>query len=79
MTPILQIQLLGDFHLVYGDLPLTRLHAARLQSLCAYLLLHRQAPQSRRYLVFSFWPDTTEGQALTNLRKLLHTLGLVKK
>ncbi|MFL5733954.1 MAG: ATP-binding protein, partial [Chloroflexia bacterium] len=47
---------------------------ARLVTLLAFLLLHRQAPQSRQHLAFWLWPDSTEGQAQTNLRNLLHLL-----
>ena len=50
------------------------MHTARLQALLAYLLLHRDAPQSRQQVAFLFWPDTTEAQAHTNLRQLLHAL-----
>jgi hypothetical protein len=38
------------------------------------LLLHRDAPQPRQRLAFRLWPDSTEQQAQTNLRKVLHTL-----
>jgi DNA-binding SARP family transcriptional activator len=72
--PILRIQLLGDFRLTYGDEPLTDIVQARQQALLAYLVLHRDAPQSRHHLAFLFWPDTTEAQALTNLRNLFHKL-----
>ncbi|MCZ7673122.1 MAG: hypothetical protein M5U34_41395 [Chloroflexi bacterium] len=50
------------------------LNAERPQSLLAYLLLHRQAPILRRRLAFAFWPDSSDEQARTNLRNLLHTL-----
>jgi DNA-binding SARP family transcriptional activator len=70
----LHIQLLGDFHLVYGDETVTDLHRTRLRSLLAYLLLHRTAPQSRQQLAFLFWPDTSEAQARTNLRRELYHL-----
>ena len=40
----------------------------------AYLLLHRDAPQSRRYLSFLLWPDSAEGQARSNLRNLFFAL-----
>lgn len=73
-TPILHIQLLGDFRLTYLDKPLTAIDKARQQSLLAYLILHRDAPQARKHLAFLFWPDTSEEQALTNLRNLLHKL-----
>src|SRR5262245_10639281 len=43
-------------------------------SLLVYLLLHRDAPQPRQRLAFRLWPDSTEPQALTNLRKVLHGL-----
>ena len=72
--PILHIHLLGDFRLIYDDEPVTSISTPRLQSLLAYLVLHREAPQPRPYLAFLFWPDSTESQALTNLRHLLHLL-----
>lgn len=72
--PELRIQLLGDFRLSDGDQLLTTVNTARLQALLAYLVLHRDSPQSRKHLAFLFWPDTTEAQALTNLRNLLHKL-----
>lgn len=71
--PVLQIQLLGDFRLTYNNTAsLTSKIHARQQALLAYLMLHRDAPQSRHHLAFLFWPDTGEAQALTNLRNLLH-------
>ena len=70
----LRVQLLGDFRLSDGDQLLTSVNTSRLQALLAYLILHRDSPQSRKHLAFLFWPDTTEAQALTNLRNLLHKL-----
>lgn len=74
MSSTLHIRLLGEFGLVYGDTPVTAITSPRLQSLLAYLVLHRQAPQSRYHLAFLFWPDSSEAQARTNLRQLLHQL-----
>ena len=74
MTSRLQIQLLGDLLIENGDAPIQGVDTPRLQSLLAYLLLHREAPQSRQHLAFLFWPDSTEGQARTNLRKQLYFL-----
>jgi DNA-binding SARP family transcriptional activator/predicted ATPase len=74
MGPTLHIRLLGDFSLIYGDRQVAGLNSMRLQSLLAYLVLHRDAPQQRRHLAFLFWPDTSEGQARNNLRQLLHQL-----
>lgn len=70
----LHIRLLGSFSLTFDDTELMGVHTARLQSLLAYLLLHRDAPQSRQQLAFLFWPDTSDAQAHTNLRQLLHAL-----
>ena len=72
--PRLHVQLLGDFRLAYGDTAITRLSSARLPALLAYLLLHRGAPRPRQHLAFLFWPDSSEAQAQTNLRKLLYLL-----
>jgi len=40
----------------------------------AYLILHRTAPQFRYHLAYQFWPESSEAQARTNLRNLLHLL-----
>ena len=72
--PMLHIELLGGFRLLYADEPLTTVDTPRLQSLLAYLLLHRETPPSRHRLAFLFWPDSPEDQALTNLRNLLYRL-----
>lgn len=71
---VLHIDLLGEFRLRYGDELVTRVNTPRLQSLLTYLLLLRQAPQSRQHIAFQFWPDSSEKQAHTNLRKLLFQL-----
>jgi len=70
----LDIQLLGGFRLDYADQSVDGIDTPRLQSLLAYLLLHRETPQSRHRLAFLFWPDSPESQALTNLRNLLYRL-----
>jgi DNA-binding SARP family transcriptional activator/predicted ATPase len=72
--PTLHLRLLGDFSLIYNDQQVTSLNSTRLQSLLAYLVLHRDVPQQRQHLAFLFWPDTTEAQARNNLRQLLHQL-----
>lgn len=70
----LRVHLLGGFSVLAGDKKVAGLNAARLQSLTAYLLLHRLLPQSRQQIAFRFWPDTSDAQAQTNLRQLLHAL-----
>src|ERR1051326_1715261 len=74
MEPTLHIRLLGDFSLIYDEQQVTSLNTLRLQSLLAYLVLHRDVPQQRQHLAFLFWPDVTEAQARNNLRQLLHQL-----
>lgn len=74
MSPELQIQLLGEFRVLYGEEAVTGLNTPRLQALLAYLVLHREAPQARSHLSFLFWPDSTESQARTNLRKQIYHL-----
>lgn len=70
----LHIQLLGTFQLRAGTVPVKTLHAPRLQALLAFLSLHRDVPQPRRHIAYSLWPASTEVQALTNLRNLVHQL-----
>ncbi|MGH2517700.1 MAG: AfsR/SARP family transcriptional regulator, partial [Ktedonobacterales bacterium] len=76
MPPTLQIRLLGNFSLTYGDEPVASVHSPRMQSVLAYLVLHCDRPQSRQHLAFLFWPDSTEAQARNNLRQTLHALRL---
>ncbi len=73
MLSTLHIQLLGDFRLVHGNTSIA-ITSVRLQALLAYLALHHDAPQHRHHIAFLFWPDSTESQARTNLRYLLHQL-----
>jgi DNA-binding SARP family transcriptional activator len=70
----LRVRLLGQLDLRLGESELPPLESARAESLLAYLLLHRDAPQPRQRLAFLLWPDSTEPQARTNLRHVLHHL-----
>ena len=72
--PTLRIKLLGTYVIAYDHIPLTSIEVPRLQSLLAYLVLHRGVPQSRTNLASLLWPDSTEEQAHTNLRNLLYKL-----
>ena len=74
MSPALRIQLLGDFHLLLDNAPVDGILSSRLQASLAYLILQRGKPQLRQHVAFMLWPDSSEGQARTNLRHLLHTL-----
>ena len=70
----LRIRLFGELDVCVGDEPVPPPESARARSLLAYLVLHDGVPQSRQRLAFLLWPDSTESQARTNLRHLLHTL-----
>jgi DNA-binding SARP family transcriptional activator len=72
--PSLQLQLLGHFRLLYNDEPVTGVTQARVQALLAYLTLHRDTVQTRQHLAFRFWPESSESQARTNLRKTVYDL-----
>jgi DNA-binding SARP family transcriptional activator len=72
----LDIQLLGGFRLTIDGRHLSGISTTRQQSLLVYLLLHRHTPQPRPHIAFLFWPDTTEKQALTNLRTNYYRLRL---
>jgi predicted ATPase/DNA-binding SARP family transcriptional activator/Tfp pilus assembly protein PilF len=74
MTIRLQISLLGGFQLRNGDIPVPGFDPPRLQALIAWLVLHAGVPQPRQQVAFQFWPDSTEQQARTNLRQVLHLL-----
>lgn len=74
MPKILHINLLGGFDLTYSDKFIAGTIPERLQSLLAYLVINRHLPQPWQHLAFLFWPDSSESQARTNLRRLLHDL-----
>lgn len=71
---MLEVRVLGGFGLLYQGQEIETLRPGRAQSLLVYLLLHRDAPQPRSRIAADFWPDTTEAQARTNLRREIHAL-----
>ena len=72
--PDLNVQFLGGFRLHYNEQEIKTFRTERLILLLAYLLLHAEKPLPRKQLAFTFWADTTEEQARTNLRNLFHHL-----
>ncbi len=68
---MLEVQLLG--HLALADSG-HRIDAVRNPRLIAYLLLNRDRPIERTEVAFTLWPDSSDAQALTNLRRELHAL-----
>lgn len=74
MSSTLQITMFGELSITYNDRPVAGVHTARSQALLAYLILHRQSPQSRQRIAFQLWTDSTDTQARSNLRKELSYL-----
>jgi DNA-binding SARP family transcriptional activator len=74
VDPPLHVCLLGIFQLQYKGETVNTINSTRLQSLIAFILLHRQKPISRQQLAAVFWPDTSEAQSRTNLRNLIYKL-----
>ncbi len=68
------ISLIGKFKITCRNETVNGLSTRRLRTLLAYLALHKETEISRQRIAFLFWPDSTEGQARTNLRQLLHHL-----
>lgn len=72
MALMLRVRLFGAFEVRAGGAPVT-LTSSRAQSLLAYLTL-RGGPQRRERVAGALWPGSTDRQARTNLRHVLHTL-----
>src|SRR6476620_2079660 len=76
VPPVLRIELLGGFRVFTDGRLAARLPTARQQQLIAFLVLHaRAAPMPRQRIAGSLWPESSDSQALTNLRRELHNLG----
>jgi DNA-binding SARP family transcriptional activator len=69
---MLEVVLLGEFRVRSDGRLLPGLQPPRTQALIGYLALHRGTPQPRQRIAGLFWPDSTEAQARTNLRRELH-------
>jgi DNA-binding SARP family transcriptional activator/predicted ATPase len=70
----MRINLFGGLRISIAGRAVTAINTNRLQSLFAYLILHTDIPQQRERLAFLLWPGSSESQARTNLRQLLHHL-----
>lgn len=70
---MLEIRLFGTLELRVDGTPVV-VPSSRAQSLLAYLVLQHGVPQRRERLAFLLWPDSSEKQARTNLRHVVHTV-----
>lgn len=73
-VPLMEISLLGTQQASAAGSPLDVARSGRTFGLLAYLAVHRDARQLRQHVAGVFWPESTEGQARTNLRRELHQL-----
>ncbi len=71
---MLSVSLLGEQAIIDDASGAVRTRSSRAVALVAYLIAHAGAPQTRQRIAMLFWPDSTDAQALTNLRRELHHL-----
>ena len=73
---MLHVSLLGEQSITGGgeDGAATRTRSSRSVALVAFLVVHAGSPQPRQRIAGLFWPESTDAQALTNLRRELHHL-----
>jgi DNA-binding SARP family transcriptional activator/tetratricopeptide (TPR) repeat protein len=70
---MLHVSLLGE-QAVADNATGARPASSRAVALLAYLVLHAESHQPRQRIAGLLWPDSTDAQALTNLRRELHHL-----
>ena len=71
---MVNITLLGEQSVVDPVTERTLTLSARSVALLGLLISRTGSPQSRSAIAGAFWPDSSERQALTNLRRELHDL-----
>ena len=71
---MLHVTLLGEQAIIDDETGSVRMRSSRTVALVAFLALHAGSPQPRQRIAGLFWPDSTDAQALTNLRRELHNL-----
>jgi DNA-binding SARP family transcriptional activator len=70
---MLRVSLLGE-QAITRDGTGVRVRSSRGVALVAFLVVHAGVPQARERIAGLFWPESADGQALTNLRHELHYL-----
>jgi DNA-binding SARP family transcriptional activator/tetratricopeptide (TPR) repeat protein len=71
---MLHVSLLGDQAITDDRTGSVRTRSSRTVALVGFLVAHPGSPQMRQRIAGLFWPDSTDAQALTNLRRELHSL-----
>jgi DNA-binding SARP family transcriptional activator len=72
--PLTRIELLGGFRILRDGVPFAAVPTPRQQEIIAYLILDAGSVLPRQRVAGSLWPESTDQQALTNLRRELHHL-----
>jgi DNA-binding SARP family transcriptional activator/tetratricopeptide (TPR) repeat protein len=70
----MRVSVLGEQAIVDDRSGSVRTRSSRAVVLVAFLAIHAGSPQARQRIAALFWPDSTDAQALTNLRRELHYL-----
>lgn len=70
---MLHVSLLGE-QSIADDGTGIRARSSHTVALIGFLVTHAGSPQARQRIAGLFWPDSVDGQALTNLRRELHQL-----
>ncbi len=70
----LEIRFFGECQFIDDGQRISGLQTKRMRSLLGYLVLHAGQQISATHLAFLFWPDSSEKQARTNLRRAFYNL-----
>jgi DNA-binding SARP family transcriptional activator len=68
------MSLLGEQAIIDDRAGSVQARSSRAVALIAFLALHAGSPQARQRIAGVLWPESTDAQALTNLRRELHHL-----
>jgi DNA-binding SARP family transcriptional activator len=71
---MLCVSLFGEQAITDDGTGRVRTRSSRTAALVGFLVTRTGSPQARQRIAGLFWPDSTEAQALTNLRRELHQL-----
>ena len=71
---MLHVSLLGEQAIADDGAGSIRARSSRVVILLAFLVMHAGSAQARQRIAGLLWPESTDAQALTNLRRELHHL-----
>src|SRR5689334_25397921 len=71
---MLRVCVLGEQSVTDERTASVRIRSSRTVALIGFLAAHAGSPQARQRIAGLFWPESADGQALTNLRRELHNL-----